>query len=224
MKSPIHALLFAFLLAFLLAIIACAPRVEQKSVVGQLLLPSGVGSRGVELRLTMAAKGQEAHDVWVLFDEQGQFSNPIQETLISVTVTSGGPVVIHQIATQDLPQSNPEGEIDLGVMDFRDRLIPHRLWVRAADGSEPGVVRVAMWSGLPPTGPYGEPVSLGSRQFPPVELGSEMEWLVPVGADSIYFLVERPDGPGRGKLWRSGQQRLIGPFIPTDLPAELIMY
>ena len=95
--------------------------------------------------------------------------------------------------------------------------------LRAAAGKPAGEVRVAMWFGPPPVGPSGEPVALGSAQFPPVALGSEVEWLVSPEAQSMYFLVERPDGPDRGTKWRSGHQRLFGPYDAANLPTELIM-
>ena len=76
---------------------------------------------------------------------------------------------------------------------------------------------------IPPRGPFGESVSLGSRQFPPVTLPCELEWLLPQDAESIYFLVERPEGSGRGIHWRSGSQRLFGPFTSTGFPSELAM-
>ena len=95
--------------------------------------------------------------------------------------------------------------------------------LRAAEGAAQGVVRIGMWFGPPPVGPQGEPVSLGSRQFPPVVLGSELEWLLPHEARDVHFLVERPDGPGRGTDWRSGRQRLFGPFTAAEFPAELVL-
>ncbi len=39
----------------------------------------------------------------------------------------------------------------------------------------------------------------------------------------IYFLVERPEGSGRGIHWRSGSQRLFGPFTSADFPSKLAM-
>jgi len=127
------------------------------------------------------------------------------------------------IETEDLPGINQAGQIDVGVIDLRDQLIRHRLILRVAERASPGDVRVAMFFGLPHVGPSGEPVSLGSRQFPPVALGSEMEWLLPLKAQSLYFLVERPVGPVLKPEWRGGYQRLFGPFSSADLPTELIM-
>lgn len=195
----------------------------QCTVVGQVLLPSGVGSRGLEILVTVAATGSAAHGVRLLFDEQGRFAHSFRGSVIGVRVMAGIGAEVHRIDTEALPEVNRAGQIDLGVIDLRDRLTGHRLTVRAADGAPPGDVRVAMWFGPPPVGPSGEPVSLGSRQFPPVALGSEMEWLLPNEAHSVYFLVERPSGSSRGTNWRSGHQRLFGPFTSADLPAELIM-
>jgi hypothetical protein len=130
---------------------------------------------------------------------------------------------VYRVDAGDLSEVNPAGQINLGMIDLRDRLMRHRLMVRVADGKPPGEVRVAMFSGPPPVGPFGERVSLGSRQFPPVALGSEMEWLVPQSAQEIYFLAERPAGSGRGLEWRSGQQSLFGPFTSAELPTELMV-
>ncbi|MBK7673243.1 MAG: hypothetical protein IPJ24_17925 [bacterium] len=210
---------------------ACGCRAEPASdehraplehvLVGQLLLPPGAGSRGVEVLVVTAPSGGEPGITWVLFDEQGFFSHTFTDAVTRVTVTAGAEV--YRVDAEDLPEVNQAGRIDLGLIDMRDRLMRHRLMVRVADGKAPGEVRVGMFSGPPPVGPFGEPVSLGSRQFPPVALDSEMEWLVPKTAQGIYFLVERPAGSGRGLEWRSGQQSLFGPFTSAELPAELIV-
>lgn len=229
MKSLTNAC-FAVLLVFAAA---CGghgePASDQHSapvecaLVGQLLLPSGFGSRGVEVLVRVAPSGGEPRTVWVLFDEQGRFSHTFRGTLTSVTVTAGIGREIHRIDAGDLPEVNQAGQIDVGVINLRDRLMRHRLMLRAADGKPPGDVRVAMWFGPPPVGPAGGRVELGSRQFPPVALGSELEWLLPHEAREVYFLVERPAGSGLGSEWRSGQQRLFGPFTSAELPVELIM-
>jgi len=224
------AALFAVLLVF---VAACSRGGEpardqhavqpERTLVGQVLLPSGVGSRGVEVKVMITATGSEPRKVWVLFDEQGRFAHTFRGSLTSVKVTAGVEAEVHRIDTEDLPEVNQAGQIDVGVIDLRDRLTKHRLLVRAADGKPPGDVRVGMWFGPPPVGPQGEPVSLGSRQFPPVALGSELEWLLPREAHSIYFLVERPSASSRGTEWRSGHQQLFGPFTSSEMPAELIM-
>ena len=195
----------------------------EHNLVGQLLLPSGFGSRGVEVLVTVAATGSEPRVVWLLFDEQGRFAHSFRESVTSVKVTAGIGAEVHRIDADELPRVNQAGQMDLGVIDLRERLTRHRQMVRAADGKPGGDVRVAMWFGPPHVGPKGEPVALGSRQFPPVVLGSELEWLVPNEGQSIYFLVERPSGSGRGTEWRSGHQRLFGPFTSEEVPDELIM-
>jgi hypothetical protein len=195
----------------------------ERTMVGQVLLPSGSGSRGVEVLITVTGTVSDPRTVWVLFDEQGRFAHTFRGSLTDVRVTAGIRAEVHRIDTEDLPEVDQADQIDLGVIDLRDRLARHRMVLRAADGKPQGDVRVAMWFGLPPVGPEGEPVSLGSRQFPPVALGSEVEWLLSHKAHSIYFLVERPSGLGRGTQWRSGHQRLFGPLSSAEIPAELIM-
>jgi len=195
----------------------------ERVMVGQVLLPSGFGSRGVEVLITVTGADSGTRTVWVLFDEQGRFAHTLRGSLTDVRITAGIGDEVHRIDTEDLPEVNRAGRIDLGVIDLRERLSMHRMVLRAADGKPQGDVRVAMWFGLPPVGPEGEPVSLGSRQFPQVALGSEVEWLLSHEAHSIYFLVERPSGVGRGTKWRSGHQRLFGPFTSAEIPAELIM-
>ena len=224
------AALFAVLLVFAAA---CArdgePASDQhvtqpeRTLVGQVLLPDGFGSRGVEVLVMITATGSEPRKVWLLFDEQGHFARTFRGSLTSVKVTAGIRAEVHRIDTEDLPEVNQAGQIDVGVIDLRDRLARHRMVLHAADGKPQGDVRVAMFFGPPPVGPRGEPVSLGSRQFPPVTLGSQVEWSLSHDAHSIYFLVERPSGLGRGTKWRSGNQRLFGPFTSAEIPAELIM-
>ncbi len=199
------------------------PVASERTLVGQVLLPRGNGSRGVEVVVTVTEAGSEPRDRWLLFDEQGRFAHTFRDSLTSVTVSTGIRAELHRIDTEELPEVNQAGQIDVGVIDLRDRLTRHRLVLRAAEGAPTGDVRVAMCFGPPPVGPGGEPVALGSRQFPPVALGSEVDWLLPHEAQSIYFLVERPVGSGRGGKWRSGHQRLFGPFTSAKLPTELIM-
>jgi hypothetical protein len=219
------------LVLLLISAAACVPNDEMESdepavllestLVGQVLLPRGIGSRGVELIIKTKTTETENRKLWVLFDEAGGFTHTFRGSLTSVQVTAAAEV--HRFDEGELPKADPAGRVDVGVIDLRDHLKEHRFIVRAAEGKPSGVVRVAMWSGLPPTGPQGEPVSLGSRQFPPVVLGSEMSWLLPNEASEIHFLVERPFGAARGKTWRSGQQQLFGPFNATNVPAELVI-
>lgn len=190
-----------------------------KSLVGQLLLPPGQGSRGVEIVLTVADAAGQQRDVWLLFDEQGRFDHTLDGTPIRVSVSTGLRAELHRIDTAELPAADARGQMDVGAIDLRPKLARHRLLVvRASEGAQAGDVRMAMCFGLPPVGPFGERVALGSRQFPPIPLGSEVEWLLPHGATGVRFLVERP---GPGGEWRGGRQQLFGPFAAAALPGEL---
>ncbi|MDB4324793.1 hypothetical protein N9971_00455 [bacterium] len=192
-------------------------------MVGRLLLPPGSGSRGVEVVVTVTEVGSEPRDQWILFDEAGRFSATLQGSLTRIIVSTGLRTKLHLIETEDLPEINEAGRIDVGLIDLRDQLTRHRMFLRVAEGASSGEVRTAMFFDPPPVGPSGEPVALGSRQFPPVALGSEVEWLLPHQAESIYFLVERPLGSTLGGKWRSGYQRLFGPFTSANVPTELAM-
>ncbi len=194
----------------------------ERSLVGQVLLPKGEGRRGVELWVTVAENGQGPHSTWVQFDAWGYFTHPFKGTLIDVSVSVGGKDV-YQVGSANLTERKELKPIDIGDIDLRDRLSAHRLFLRPEDGSPEGEVRVGMWFDPPPVGPRGEPVSLGSAQFPPVSLETEVEWLIPREEQSIYFLVERPVGSGRGREWRSGHQRLFGPFTFENLPTVLVV-
>ncbi len=196
---------------------------SELELVGQLLLPTGSGSRGVEVVATTTDAGSESRDKWILFDDAGRFSGTFRGSLSRIIVSTGLWAELHRIEAEDLPEINQAGQIDVGVIDLRDRLTRHRLFLRVAEGALQGDVRVALCFGLPPVGPSGESVSLGSRQFPAVALGSEVEWLLPLKVQSIYFLVERPVGSGPRREWRGGHQRLFGPFNSTNLPTELFM-
>ncbi|MEZ6194515.1 MAG: hypothetical protein R3F20_02140 [Planctomycetota bacterium] len=180
-------------------------------VLGRLSLPEGNGSRGVEVRVVTTKPGEEPRKVWVLFDERGAFSHDFEGELVRVEVTAGAEIQ-RRFDRPELVAAARAGTVDLGLIDLREKLTPHHLTLRTADGAEPGVVRAAMWIGLPPVGPMGERVSLGSRQFPPVDLGDRTEWLLPRDAREIYFLVERPSDGDRALEWRGGPQQLFGPY------------
>ncbi|MCA8941985.1 MAG: hypothetical protein KDB80_05435 [Planctomycetes bacterium] len=196
---------------------------SERTVLGRVLLPDGIGSRGVEIVVTVATAGAEPRRTWVLFDQQGRFSHTFEGQLLDVSVSTGLRAELCRIEAAELGGSDESGRIDLGQIDVRDRLTTHRVVLRAADGAALGDVRVAMCFGPPPVGPRGGRVALGSRQFPPIALGSEMEWLVPRGAKSVHFLVERPAESAAGGPWRTGRQRLFGPFSADGLPRELVV-
>jgi len=229
MKNPAAT----FLTILIGCIISCSyyketervqPVNSQESILfGQVLLPNGFSRRGLELHVNLIAPGGDLVDKWLLFDKQGHFSYVIEGSLTSVTISAGLRAEIFQIKGEGLPKRNGEGQVDLGVIDLRDQLKVHRLVVRAAEGKPEGEVRVAMWFKPPPVGPNGGRVELGSMQFPPVTLGHEQEWLLPLQADAIYFLVERPIVLEGASGWRSGHQRLFGPYTLAELPPELLM-
>lgn len=195
---------------------------SERTLVGQVLLPPGEGRRGLELHVEMQSPDESAIDQWILFDAQGHFEHFFQGRLTGVAIRTGG-AELFRVEAEKLAQASQPEQLDVGVIDLRDRLLRHRLALSAIKGKPLGLVRVAMWLRPPPVGPQGEPVSLGSRQFPPVELGSTMEWLVPAEAQSIYFLVERPADEKRGRHWRSGHQQLFGPYSSSELPTEIFL-
>ncbi|MCA8962427.1 MAG: hypothetical protein KDC38_18005 [Planctomycetes bacterium] len=227
MRSPTPLTLFVLVVSC----VACASRDEppvdppsstsEHVLVGQLRLPEGIGSRGVEVVISVHDGGGERRRIWVLFDEEGRFSSPLSGALTEVTVSTGLHEVLHRIGGDALPRADATGCIDVGVIDLRDRLVSRPLMLRAAPGAPPGDVRIALCFGPPPTGPQGENVSLGSRQFPEVALGISVDWLLPHGAKGIHFLVERPADAERGNKWRTGRQQLFGPFALEEIPSEL---
>lgn len=210
---------------------ACAHRGEPEmpdrqdalgaALVGQVLLPGGFARRGTELHATVVAPDGELINRWLFFDDQGRFSHILEGDLSSVTVTAGPGAEVFRLSGEQLPEVNQDSEVDVGVIDLRDRLRRHDLLVRAAKGAPAGEIRVAMWFGLPPVGPGGESVSLGSKQFPTGAIDQVQEWLVPLEGDSWYFLVERPAKPKQPGYWQSGYQKLFGPFTSSELPTEL---
>ncbi|MEM8557627.1 MAG: hypothetical protein AAGG50_07375 [Bacteroidota bacterium] len=200
---------------------ATAPSFEADSLVGQLRLPGEGGRRGVEVHAWVATPDGEEHQIWVLPEDDGRFAQAISGALTRVHVSAGSDV--HRIDAADLPPADDQGRVDLGVIDLRERLVARRVRVRAAEGASGGVVRVGLWLGPPHTGPQGELPSLGSKQFPTVELGSELEWLLPPNASAVHFLVERPASTGHTTTWRSGTQQVFGPYASSAFPLDLVM-
>ncbi len=190
-------------------------------LVGHLLLPGEGGRRGVELHVWIAAPEGEERQLWILPDADGRFERDISGVLTRASVFAGSEV--HRIDAADLMSADSSGLLDLGVIDLRERLVAHRVRMRAADGAQGGVVRAGLWIGPPHTGPQGELPSLGSVQFPPIVLGSEVEWLLPPDTSAVYFLVERPENPGHTANWRSGEQYVFGPYASSAFPLELVL-
>ncbi len=228
--KPLAFSLFAMLLAFPFAdecrgqsSSETSENPKPQTLIGQLRLPEGTGSRGVEIQVDVAARKGEPPTIWVLFDEQGRFLHTFPRAVTRVKITAGLCAEVHRIEADKLPQANQAGQIDVGVIDLRDELVRHRMQLHAAKDKPGGDVKVALCFGLPPVGPQGQRVSLGSRQFPAIPLGSEIEWLLPRESEPVYFLIERPADAGRGRDWRTGAQQLFGPFPRSELPVELLM-
>ena len=68
-----------------------------KTLVGQLLLPPGSGSRGVEVVATFTEAGSEPRDQWILFDEEGRFSDTVRGHLDGVVVSNGHRTALYAI-------------------------------------------------------------------------------------------------------------------------------
>lgn len=203
------------------AVDEASPGVRQSELVGRVLLPGDGGRRGLELHAwaTNASK-DEARQLWILPEADGRFARPFSGTLTKVSVLAGS--YVHEFDAVSLPEADSEGRVDLGEIDLRSRLVARSVRVIAgADEPEPGVVRVALSVGPSHRGPLGELPSLGSRQFPTVDVGSRQEWLLPPDAEDLYFLVERPDGIVDDSAWRSGEKQVFGPFDAAAFPLEL---
>lgn len=203
--------------------IADAPR--PTTLIGQLLLPGEGGQADVELRVSLtvwvAAPDGETRQLWIFPDADGRFTSEIPGVLNRVSVFAGSEV--YRVELADLPRADASGQVDLGSIDLRASLVVWRVRVRAAEGAPGGVVRIGRWVGSPHRGPLGELPALGSKQFPTLELGREIEWLLPPDASAVHFLVERPDGPGRGRHWRGGPQQVFGPYDASEPPLELVL-
>ena len=200
---------------------ATATSSQAATLVGQLLLPGEGGRRGVELDAWVTAPDGELNQLWLLPDADGRFAHGFSGELTRVSVSAGSEV--HRIDAVDLPRADDNGRVDLGAIDLRESLVAYRVRTRAGDGATGGVVRMGLWIGPPQTGPLGSLPSLGSKQFPPLELGSEVEWLLPPGISAVYLLVERTDGPGHTTNWRGGKQQLFGPYESSMFPLELVL-
>lgn len=188
------------------------------NVVGRVVLPAGEGPRGIAVILTMDPSADRPAEEWVLLDEDNAFSKSVRGELTRVRVVAGSSMTVRELTGDAVPRPHASGTIDLGEIDVRDLVTPHRLRLATAPGSEADVVRVGMWFSDP-----DPEVSMASRQFPELRIGDTMEWLVPEEAEAIYFMSERPADEGRGLEWRSGKKTLIGPFRVDALPEEIVV-
>ena len=122
---------------------------QTETIAGQLILPDGDGSRGVEIIATISRKG-EAEPQWILFDDQGHFTHSFDGSLTHLELSAGIDATIRNFENTAVPPATDNGKIDFGTIDLRDLVQRHRLRIRTR--GEPGQVRVAMWGGPPPPG------------------------------------------------------------------------
>lgn len=190
-------------------------------LTGRLRLPGPAGRRGLELHAWFQGSSGLEEQLWILPGSDGRFTSELPGPLTRIALWAGSDVL--RLGPADLPRPDETGLVDLGTIDLRDRLAGHTVRISTEGEPRTGVVRSGPWTGLPQRSAEGELPSLGSVQFPPIQLGDDVEWLLPHDARDLYFLVERPTGPGRGLEWRTGQQWLFGPFELDDFPLELIL-
>lgn len=188
-------------------------------IEGRVLVPPGVGPRGVEVRLDYPDADGGPPFVWVRHDPSGRFTHTSTEWPTNVRVHAAGVDVYRAQIEVDAGRL----ATDLGVIDVREQLVPYRVELAASPDAPAEVVRVAVWSGSPPRGPRGELPSLGSAQFPERGLPSTTDWLLPVDAPSISILVEQPAGRERDRNWKTGRQEVFGPYPLGALPDELVV-
>lgn len=222
MVKPAYALWLA-IIAMNLVLSGCsqpaaAPEgVTPTSVHGQLVLPPGPDIAGMQVIGTIRLDGGETIDEWLILNKDGGFAHDFQGELIGLRVATGIEAVIISYGPDDFPMPDRTGQIRLGDIDTRDHVIERTLQLQMDEGLARSAVRIGMWFGEPAEG-----VSLGSRQFPVVETGSTMHWLLPHDATDIYFLIEHPQNPGAtAESWRSGSQQRFGPYNSTTFPDAL---
>lgn len=201
------------------ATVTTSPRAN--TLVGHLLLPGERGRRGVEVHAQVTTPDGDSRQLWILPDADGRFAQEFSGDVERVSVSAGSEV--HRIDAADLPRGTDNGAIDLGAIDLRESLVTRRMSVRLVDEAPGELVRIGLWIGPPHTGPRGELPSLGSKQFPSAELGSEVEWLLPPDADDIFFIVELSDEPSPSLDWKSDAQYLFGPYETSAFPLELVL-
>lgn len=186
---------------------------------GRLLLPSDGGTRGLEVVLVVEDTTGDRSTVWLPVHADGSFSRALDGRVLRATVTVGLEWTLHDVAAEELAADPASGSVDVGVVDLRDDLIARRMTFRAGETSG-HEVRATLCAGLPPVGPQGGTVGLGSRQFPPIAVGEEITWILPPDAVDVHVLVEHPNPDG---VWFGGRQEIFGPYRAEDLPHALVL-
>lgn len=201
----------------------CASAQEERSrdlmniVVGQLRLPAGNGARGVHVIIDISSDGSTTRE-WLELDDGLRFRSSFTGSLTRLQIVTGVSTLVHRFDAGELAGLTKGNSVDVGNIDLRRHLQAHKIKFSSAGAN---TLRAGMWLEKPSTDFAGNLPSLGSRQFPELEAGKEMDLLLPSRFDAGYFLVEEPADARRGRDWRSGKQRLFGPFRSPDLPAEL---
>lgn len=193
-----------------------SPKLEQV-VVGQLQLPAGNGARGVHVIIDFAKDGSKARE-WLSLDNKFRFRSTFTGALTKLKISTGVSNIVHQFNAQELARLMKNNSVDVGTIDLRKRLQAHKIKFSSEGASR---LRTGMWLEKPNNDFAGNLPSLGSRQFQEIQAGKEMELLLPSEFDTAYFLVEEPADKRRGREWRSGKQKLFGPFRSSELPTEL---
>lgn len=193
------------------------PRHQEQVVFGQLQLPPGEGARGVHAIIDIARDGATTRE-WLELDDEFRFRSTFTGTLKELEIATGPSPVVYRLKAGELAQKKKKNAVDIGTIDLRQRMQAHTIKILS---DEAATLRIGMFTEKPATDFEGNLPSLGSRQFPEVPAGQEMTWLLPSELDTAYFLVEEPVDERRGREWRSGKQKLFGPFRSSELPAEL---
>ena len=190
---------------------------SKQVVVGQLQLPTGSGSRGMHVIIDVA-NHESTNRQWLKLDEEFRFRSSFKGILTNLEIATGVATIVHRLNAQELAQLTKQNTVDVGTIDLRKRLQARKIKLLSDSAT---TLRIGMWLEEPARDFAGSLPSLGSRQFPEIEAGKEMNWLLPSEFDTAYFLVEEAANERRGREWRGGKQKLFGPFRSSELPTEL---
>lgn len=192
---------------------------EDRVIVGQLLLPAEDGPRGMHVIIDVA-QGETISRQWLKLDGDSKFHSSFKGAPQQLEIATGLAHVVHRMGAQELARLTKQDTVDIGTIDLRTRLQSHKITMRSETAT---TLRAGMWFAAPATDFAGNLPSLGSRQFPEIAAGVEMNWLIPSQFEIVYLLVEEPADERRGREWRGGKQKLFGPYRPLELPHELTM-
>ena len=187
-------------------------------LTGRLNLPPGQGARGVEVIVAVISPAGSHNHEWLQLDHNNSFTHSYFGELAYLRVNAGIESLLHRKDKTELASLVRDGRIELGTIDLQDALVIHHTKIVGLKRLKADDIRVALWFHRP-----HPDISLGSRQFPERTIGTEIEWLIPKKADSIYFLVEQPANGKRGTEWITGKQWLFGPFGLKTLPGTLAL-